>query len=57
VRDWLGEQGAAEHATLLTEINPRRVLANLAVLPVPPVRVGHGLLARLRELVRGRRRR
>jgi protein-tyrosine phosphatase len=57
VRDWLGEQGAGEHATLLTEINPRRVLSNLAVLPVPPVRVGQGLLARLRELVRGRRRR
>jgi protein-tyrosine phosphatase len=56
VRDWLGEQGAAEHATLLTEINPRRVLSNLAVLPVPPVRVGRGLLARLRELMRGGRR-
>ena len=56
IRDWLGEQGAAEHATLLTDINPRRVLGNLSVLPVPPVRVGHGLLARLRELVRGRRR-
>ncbi|MFI5250028.1 MAG: tyrosine-protein phosphatase [Gemmatimonadales bacterium] len=55
VRTWLGEQGAAEHATLLTEINPRRVLSNLGVLPVPPVRVGRGLLARLRELMRGRR--
>jgi protein-tyrosine phosphatase len=56
VRTWLGEQGAAEHATLLTEINPRRVLSNQGVLPVPPVRVGHGLLARLRDLMRGRRR-
>jgi len=56
VRDWLGEQGAAEHATLLTEVNPRRVLSDLAMLPVPPVRVGQGLLARLRELVRGKRR-
>ncbi len=55
VRTWLGEQGAAEHATLLTEINPRRILSNLGVLPVPPVRVGRGLLARLRELMRGRR--
>jgi protein-tyrosine phosphatase len=56
IHDWLSEQGAAEHATLLTEINPRRVLSNQAILPVPPVRVGQGLLARLRELVRGRRR-
>lgn len=56
IHDWLSEQGAAEHATLLTEINPRRLLSNLPMLPVPPVRVGHGLLARLRELVRGRRR-
>jgi protein-tyrosine phosphatase len=56
IHDWLSEQGAAEHATLLTEINPRRVLSNLAVLPVPPVRVGRGLLARLRELMRGGRR-
>ena len=56
VRDWLVEQGAGEHAGLLTEINPRRVLSNLAPLPVPPVRVGRGLLARLRDLMSSRRR-
>jgi protein-tyrosine phosphatase len=55
VRDWLAEQGAGEHARLLTEVNPRRVLESLPVLPVPPVQVARGLLSRLRELVRGRR--
>ncbi len=55
VRDWLAEQGAEEHAILLTEINPRRVLEGAPVLPVPPVRVKRGLLQRFRELVYGRR--
>lgn len=55
VRDWLVEQGAAEHASLLMEVNPRRLLDNLPTLPVPGVRVGRGVMARLRELVRGRR--
>jgi protein-tyrosine phosphatase len=56
VRDWLTEQDAGEHATLLTEVNPRRVLSSHPPLPVPPVRISRGLLARLRELIRGRRR-
>jgi protein-tyrosine phosphatase len=56
VRDWLTEQGAGEHAALLTEVNPRRLLSNHPPLPVPPVRISRGLLARLRELIRGRRR-
>jgi protein-tyrosine phosphatase len=55
VRTWLGEQDAGEHAHLLTDVNPRRLLENLPMLPVPPVRVRRGLLDRLRELVRGRR--
>jgi len=57
IRDWLTEQGAQEHATMLTEVNPRRLLDDLPLLPVPPVRVRRGLLGRLRELVRSRRRR
>jgi protein-tyrosine phosphatase len=55
VRTWLAEQDAGEHANLLTEVNPRRLLENLAVLPVPPVRVRRGLLDRLRDIIRGRR--
>jgi protein-tyrosine phosphatase len=57
VRDWLSEQGAVEHATTLTEVNPRRLLGDLSLLPVPPMRVRRGLLGRLRELVQTRRRR
>jgi protein-tyrosine phosphatase len=57
VREWLAEQGAGEHAALLTEVNPRRLLGNLPLLPVPPARVRRGFLGRLRELVRARRRR
>jgi tyrosine-protein phosphatase YwqE len=56
VRHWFAEQDAEEHAHLLTEINPRRLLEGQPVLPVPPVRVRRGLLDRLRELMRGRRR-
>ncbi len=56
VRQWFVEQDAEEHAALLTEVNPRRLLEDLPVLPVPPVRVRRGLLERLRELMRGRRR-
>jgi protein-tyrosine phosphatase len=56
VREWFVEQDAQEHAALLTEVNPRRLLDNSPVLPVPPVQVRRGLLERLRELMRGRRR-
>jgi protein-tyrosine phosphatase len=55
VRAWLREQDADEHAAMLTDVNPRRLLEDLPVLPVPPVRVRRGLLDRLREIVRGRR--
>ncbi len=56
VRQWFAEQDAEEHAELLTAINPRRLLEGQPLLPVPPVRVRRGLLERLRELMRGRRR-
>ncbi len=55
VRTWLTEQDAGEHANLLTDVNPRRLLEDLAMLPVPPVRVRRGLLHRLRDIIRGRR--
>jgi protein-tyrosine phosphatase len=54
VRTWLGEHGAAAAATLLTTTNPERLLRNEPVLPVGPVTVGRGMLARLRALLRGR---
>jgi protein-tyrosine phosphatase len=55
VRDWLLEQGAAEQAELLTRENARRLLADQAPLEVPPLEAGQGMLARLRDLVLGRR--
>lgn len=54
-RDWLGEIGASEQARLLTEENPRRLLAGEPVLPVPPIRFKRGVFDRLRELVFGSR--
>jgi protein-tyrosine phosphatase len=53
-RIWLEELGAAEQATMLTEMNARRLLANEEVLPVPPVRLDKGVFGRLRQLVFGR---
>ena len=55
VRRWLEELGAREAARLLTKINPERVLTDDPPLPVPPVHVSRGPLARLRELLRGHR--
>ena len=52
-RDWLTEIGAAEQATLLTETNASRVLANEQPLPVPPVEMRRSVLARLRSLFGG----
>ncbi|HSA56728.1 MAG TPA: CpsB/CapC family capsule biosynthesis tyrosine phosphatase [Gemmatimonadaceae bacterium] len=54
-RDWLTEMGAMEQAQLLTEENPRRLLAGEALLPVPPIRFRRGVFDRLRELVFGSR--
>jgi protein-tyrosine phosphatase len=56
VRAWLGEHAAAEQATLLTHDNPDRLLRNEPMLPVAPVTVRRGALARLRDLLRGSRR-
>ena len=55
VRRWLHEVGAPEAAEVLTTVNPARVLADEPPVPVPPVGVRRGPLARLRELLRERR--
>jgi protein-tyrosine phosphatase len=55
VREWMTELGAGEHAALLTDVNPGRVLENLPPFPVPPVKLRRTMLDRLRDLVRGRR--
>jgi protein-tyrosine phosphatase len=54
VRRWLEEHDAAGVATLLTRTNPERLLRNEPMLPVPPLSVRHGVLARLRALFRRR---
>jgi protein-tyrosine phosphatase len=51
VREWLREVGAGEAADILTHENPRRVLADERLLPVPPITVQRGLLRRLRDLM------
>jgi protein-tyrosine phosphatase len=55
VRRWLMELDAPVASRLLTHVNPFRVLSDEAPQPVPPVRVPHGPLRRLRELLRGER--
>lgn len=54
-RVWLEEMGADEHAQVLTHANASRVLADEPVIPVPPLRLGRGMIHRLRELLFGRR--
>ena len=54
-RDWLVEIGAPEQAEILTSVNPGRLLRDERPLPVAPVHVGGGALARLRDLFRRRR--
>lgn len=54
-RTWLEELGAEEHAHVLTHGNAARVLANEPTIPVPPLPLDRGVLARLRELLFGRR--
>ena len=53
--DWLLEIGAPDASELLTTINPRSLLSDQQLVPVPPVRMETGMFARLRELL-GRRR-
>lgn len=53
-RRWLEEIGASEAALLLTSVNPRALLADADVMPVPPVIPPSGTLNRLRDLILGR---
>lgn len=54
VRLWLNEMGGERQGRLLTEENPRRVLADLELERVPPLRPGRSLWQRLRALVGSR---
>jgi len=48
----LEELGGAEQAQLLMEVNPRRVLEGEPPIPVPPLRMKRGLLARIAKVFR-----
>ena len=52
-RLWLEEVASEETATLLTYENPRRLLADDDVLPVPPIKLHLDMIRRLRDLVLG----
>lgn len=54
-RRWLQEQGADEHADLLTRRNAAHLLASEDTEPVPPFTRRRGALQRLKELLLGRR--
>lgn len=53
---WLQEIGASEQVALLSDENPRRVLAGEPMAPVPPLRLRGSVLRRLRDLIFGARR-
>jgi hypothetical protein len=50
---WLTEVADADVANLLTRDNPRRLLEDQDVMPVPPIKLQLGMIRRLRELVLG----
>lgn len=54
VRLWLKELGGDAQGVLLTEENPRRVLADAELLPVPPLKRERSMWQRLREMIGGR---
>jgi protein-tyrosine phosphatase len=56
VRIWLEEIGAVQQATLMTDENPRRLLAGENLLPVPPFRFPSGVYERLKAILLGPRR-
>lgn len=51
-RAYLEQLGGAEHARLLMEANPARVLEGEPPIPVPPLRTKRGLLARIAGVFR-----
>ena len=52
-QQWLTEVADADTANLLTRENPRRLLEDQDVMPVPPIKLHLGMIRRLRELVLG----
>jgi len=52
-RAWITSLGANNHAELLFEINPARILAGEAPLPMAPLEKRRGLLSRFWSRVRG----
>ena len=52
-RQWLTEVADSDVANLLTRDNPRRLLDDQDVMPVPPIKLQLGMIRRLRELVLG----
>ena len=53
---WLRELGADDHARLLTDVNPGRLLSGERPLPVPHIpSLERGAFTRLRELIFGRK--
>jgi len=52
-RQWLAEVADPDVANLLTRDNPRRLLDDQDVMPVPPIKLQLGMIRRLRELVLG----
>jgi tyrosine-protein phosphatase YwqE len=51
-RQWVSEVASESHADLLARENPRRILADEPVLPVPPIARRRGVGDRLREIGR-----
>jgi protein-tyrosine phosphatase len=52
-RQWLREHNGSEQCTLLTEVNPRRLLDGELPIPVPPLLARqHGLWQRVRSMFR-----
>lgn len=48
---WMTEIGAAPQASIMTTTNPRLLLADQPLQPVPPVSFHRGVFERLRELI------
>src|SRR5690606_2377723 len=51
-RTWLDSIGASDHAELLLDVNPARILAGEPPLPVPPLERKPGLMSKLWNAVR-----
>lgn len=52
-RAWLHSHGASDHAELLLEVNPDRILSGLDPLPVPPLEPKRGIFSRIWKGIAG----